>query len=293
MLLPNPVIRTPSWNSLSCPKPSDSFNPAGWDRITSTGININAGDQNNNLALNSTRVNFYSNGGAIVGSCILNNGKCSVTWTSQRPRPSDGLVHIIARSTGEESYDDVNGNGVFDIGETITTPLNEAFLDDNLNGLFDGDDKLFDFDGSGDFTEKTDALFRGANCSFEATQAGHCASLVEVRDSLTLCMATDEVIISDNRNGDFDVDFGDTVRITLTDGNGNTPAEGTRIEVKAVDLKIIAGDKVSVPNECSTSGFSFDVVVAEDGQAGTTGKLVINVTQRDGQIKSYVVTVRD
>ena len=333
-------ISSPAISIVGAIPDQDSFsigatvlNPRGWNAngVTSTII-VRAADRNNNPAPDSTQINFVTDGGAIVGSCALTDGDCSVIWSSQAPRPADGLVNILARSTGEESFTDTNGNGRYDIGETftdtnedgiynegeqfidannngiydpaetITTPMGEAYLDENNNGRYDLGEFFSDFDGNGVYTprpadsdpdtDEDNEYYQGASCSADALAAGHCASLVEVRDSITLCMSTDEVLISDNQGGSFDADFEDTVRITLTDAKGLTPAHGTEIDIDAHDLVIVAGDKVSVPNACSTNGFSFDVVVKEDDEAGS-GTLVITVTQANGAQKIHTITVRD
>ena len=273
------------------------FNPAGadYDGVISN-IKISAGDRNNNPAPDSTRISFVTDGGSIVGSCALTNGECTVAWKSQLPHTDSGLVNILARSTGEESFKDDNGNGQFDLGEEIETPVDEAYLDTNNNGSYDFGEFFSDFNGSGDFTRKADSpgmeFYQGASCSEEALAAGHCASLIEVRNSITLCMSTEEARISDNRGGVFDIDTDDTVLVTVSDRNGLTPASGTKIEIDAVDLEIIAGDKVTVPNTCSTQGFTFPIIVKEDGRLGA-GKLIITVEQPGGDKQYHEIDVLD
>lgn len=50
-----------------------------------------------------TQVVFTTNGGAIVGTggamCLTVNGGCSVTWRSQNPRPTGGVVTVTATAT--------------------------------------------------------------------------------------------------------------------------------------------------------------------------------------------------
>ena len=187
-----------------------SLNPGGWDfnGLTST-ITVRAGDRFNNDAPDGTQVAFVTDGGKITGTCALSNGACSVTWTSQKPLPGDadadnicdagasvecGFVHILARTVGEESFTDTNGNGQFDIGEPIQLDLDEAFNDSNENGSWDSGEFFSDFNENGDFDTKSDAFFQGSNCSDTASAAGHCEDLVDVRDSLRLCMSTDETV---------------------------------------------------------------------------------------------------
>jgi hypothetical protein len=82
----------------------ETFNPRGHDIDgTISAITIRAADRYNNQARDGTQISFVTDGGAIVGSCELNAGACSVNWISQQPKPTNGLVQILARTTGEES----------------------------------------------------------------------------------------------------------------------------------------------------------------------------------------------
>ncbi|WP_017445701.1 Ig-like domain-containing protein [Gayadomonas joobiniege] len=55
----------------------------------------------------------------------------------QIAHPRQGRVSVLAYSKGEESFVDANANGIYDAGETFYN-LGEAFLDDNADGLFCG-----------------------------------------------------------------------------------------------------------------------------------------------------------
>ena len=50
--------------------------------------------------------------------------------------PRDGLVTIIAYTTGEEEFEDENGNGIYDDGERFVD-LPEPFIDINDNNIFE------------------------------------------------------------------------------------------------------------------------------------------------------------
>lgn len=108
----------------------ETFNPRGFDFDgTSVSINIRAADVFNNLVPDGTNVAFVTTGGSIEGACTTSSGVCSVKWVSQSPRPknignglNDGVITILARSTGVEAFTDANGNGVYDVGEAIKLP---------------------------------------------------------------------------------------------------------------------------------------------------------------------------
>ena len=117
-------------------------NIEGWERdgIT-TQIVARAADRYNTPVPDNTSIAFQAEGGVINPSCETVNGVCSVTFTSQNPRPQDGRVTILATILGEENFVDVNGNGQFDgilsTPNETQTDLAEPFRDDNENGLHD------------------------------------------------------------------------------------------------------------------------------------------------------------
>ncbi|MCW8832689.1 MAG: hypothetical protein OQK09_11210 [Colwellia sp.] len=129
------------------------LNPEGWD-LDGTTVEVTArlADAFNNPVPDGTAVSFTTEGGSIEPSCVTENGACTVTWTSQFPRPEGhvlshetgddynfftnmpdithppqqfntlgqkygGRATIIATAIGEESFPDLNGNGRFDASE--------------------------------------------------------------------------------------------------------------------------------------------------------------------------------
>jgi hypothetical protein len=159
-------------------------------------------------APNGTAVSFSTEGGSIEPSCVTANGACTVTWTSQNPRPDGqtlagnaaspeifnslgqkygGRATIIATAIGEESFPDANGNGRFDAAEVaafsgnnisgLPYDLNEAFVDHNEDGIYNpgvsggqigGELETF-VDFNGDSTfTQADTLYNGVLCSIPA-----------------------------------------------------------------------------------------------------------------------------
>ncbi len=317
----------------------DTLNPRGWnfDGSTST-LTIRGADRNNNPAPDGTQVSFITYGGSIVGNCSFDGGVCSVDWTSQDPRPvnygdgaddivcnadssdprnrrSDdnpgfddacGLVKILVRTTGEESFQDATPNGLFDVGETIVTPLGEAYNDENDNGQYDFGEYYSDFNENSDFDGTADALFQGTNCSDAAIAAGHCAGLIEVRETATLCMSTDETVMYDDSLSNTAFLSGGTITLggaartlvlQFTDAHGLTPASGTNIAASGEEVEILASS-VAVPNACNVGGYFGTVTIGPDGDTAdgsdaTTGSLKITVDQPNGVSRVYLYSIRD
>jgi len=68
-------------------------------------------------------------------SNLLSYVQSTYGWTGTT-HPRDGLVSILAYSQGEEHYDDLNANGVYDMGEPYQDTHDDPFLDYNDNGTY-------------------------------------------------------------------------------------------------------------------------------------------------------------
>lgn len=162
----NVIISTGVADQNSFSLSRSAFNVHGLDVDGSeVDVTVFLADHFNNPVPNGTAVNFIAEGGSIEPGCLTDNGRCSVKWRSQNPRPftneaykntiidqcSDGLPcpqgisdaplggrsTITAYAVGEESFVDRNGNGRFDEGEFVTLyDLSEAFTDHNEDGVF-------------------------------------------------------------------------------------------------------------------------------------------------------------
>jgi len=115
----------------------DLFNPSAWSRNgEEANITVHLGDHYQNPVIDGTTVYFRATGGIIEPQCETSGGACSVKWTSANPRPVDGYVTIVAYTRGQGSYHDLDGDGLFDLGESFTS-FGESYVDANGNGTFD------------------------------------------------------------------------------------------------------------------------------------------------------------
>ena len=121
------------------------FNIEAWshDGIETT-ITLRIADRLGNPVPDGTTVNFVTEGGQVVGSCSTlgaasnNTSACSVTLSSQSPRPADGRLTVLAWAQGEENFTDAGTptNNIYDALE-VFEDLGQPFLDKNENGVFD------------------------------------------------------------------------------------------------------------------------------------------------------------
>jgi hypothetical protein len=163
---------------------AEVLNAEGWD-LDGTIVKVTArmADAFNNPVPDGTTVSFTTEGGSIEDACQTVKGACSVSWTSQLPRPEGemllngagamfrnpsallaydstlevygniygqkygGRATITASAIGEESFPDLNGNGRFDATEADTFLTGK----DVTGQLFDLNDAFNDYNEDGVF----------------------------------------------------------------------------------------------------------------------------------------------
>ncbi|MES1963987.1 Ig-like domain-containing protein [Psychrobacter sp. AH5] len=100
--------------------------------IDSTSVSVYLTDRQGNFVPDGTVVSFVSEGGTITPNCATSGGNCSVTFTSQNPRPANGRVSVIAYVEGDKDYSDLNGDNVYTAGvDKLLDNIGYFFRDDN------------------------------------------------------------------------------------------------------------------------------------------------------------------
>jgi hypothetical protein len=127
---------------------AEMFNIEGWDIDgNSTQLTVRIADRQGNAVEDGTVINFTAEGGQVARSCATGrvNGisQCSVSFISQNPRPFGGRASVLAYVAGTKDYVDVNGNNIYDAGDTLIN-IGDAYRDDNENAVYDAA-------GSGEF----------------------------------------------------------------------------------------------------------------------------------------------
>ena len=273
----------------------DTFNPESlqYDGETLT-FTIRAADHFNNPVPDGTAVYFTTEGGAIEPSCFTTNGACSVVWTSQDPRPSDGRVTVLATAIGSESFIDANGNGVYDTGDSFTD-LSEAFRDDDESGSFDlGYEEFSDFNGNGMF-DAGNAIFNGylcsgtPNCTIEQVNVRTSAVITMSGSTATIKTLPTRVNITGTAVQD--------VVITVYDVNGNPLPKGTSVNVTTTNGVISGTASFTVGNSNQTyanpdKNMKFTTSIEPD-QLSDLGSLTVTVTTPNGEITTHAIPVAD
>ena len=262
-----------------------------------------ASDRFNNPVPEDTAVTFTTEGGSIIGSCVMQDGACTVNWRSQNPRPAGyntcfrtdsttigadfedddvcsvaspsggsarpGRATVLAFAVGEESFDDTNGDGLFG-GEGVEDfgDLTEAFRDDDEDGVRDASgptEPFRDFDSDLAFDD-VDGQYNGLLCATGDPTDIRCAEprTLHVRDSITIVMSGSSPEISTSI-----VEAGGDVVLSCPGVLGNTDCYDTATrtitigENETVGFGLVVRDVNNQPMAATTK---IDFVA--DGDAG-------------------------
>lgn len=95
-------------------------------------------DRVGNPVPDGTVISFVTEGGRITPNCATAQGSCSVTLTTQDPRPSDNRITVLAFAEGEKSYIDTDGDNQYTKNiDKLVSNIGDFFRDDNENNLYD------------------------------------------------------------------------------------------------------------------------------------------------------------
>jgi len=256
-----------------------------------TVLTIRLSDHFNNPVPDGTAVNLISEGAQIVGSCVTAAGACAATLTGSNPRPLNGRVTVLAYAVGEESFTDLNGNGLVDnIGEMIdinavNSDMPEAFLDYNENNLRDAATEPFiDFNNDGLFT-LVDNKYSGVLCNPAAGIFCAPSKHIHVRASIVIVLSgsnavmavTPAVINLGGNNPAVACNAPTNVTFRITDVNGNAMPAGTTIAITTTNGTLVGGTSFIVANtnaNVATAPTAFNYTVSLKSDATYTPAVV-------------------
>lgn len=171
---------------------ADNYSLEGRSTDGSTAtITMRLADRFNNPVPDGTKVYFTAEGGSIKGNytdsdtgstpdCITSDSTCTATLTTMNPRPEDGRVTILAYTEGEESFADLNGNGLLDSADYQTSSdmpyfddISEPFLDENYDGLYSSGENFPDLNGNAQW-DSANSKYNGLSCEQAVVDEGKC-----------------------------------------------------------------------------------------------------------------------
>ncbi|MEZ9200381.1 invasin [Shewanella sp. 10N.286.54.B9] len=274
----------------------------------------------------------YNDGGSLSTTppCIGNdyaqylNGINSII-----PEPRPGRATVTAYAIGEESFVDLNGNGLFDSGEFFLD-LSEAFTDHNEDGRyrnkarFVGDAELgtepagsineefIDYNADQEFSEGDDQYTgllcaAGAEADCTDTGTGNFQSQLNVFRNSTIVMSGSEPylrlvnidgvtdVISEVSPIDLVANSTETVYLFASDLNNNTLPYGTTISAETDNGELTGTKEYEIGSNRAMmpAVFSFSVSREASPNQKTSGTLVITVKTPKGSPVSVSVIVND
>jgi hypothetical protein len=293
-------------------------NVEGWgiDGVT-VPVTVRLADRYNNPVPDGTAVAFTADGGHIVASCTTpssptsaGDGTCTAVWTSADPRPTTasvppaaraGRVMVMATAIGEEFFNDANGNGYYDQGETFAN-LGEPFRDDNENGTYETGEYFLDFNKNGT-RDAGDGTFKGITCTGTscttttlAISASHVIVMSTSAAAVTFAGATgftgngSGLTIAHSATG---AASSGTVTVNVKDLNGNAMPAGTKVTMSADST---VGTATQTPSPfvigCDTgaSGVNVSVSIAAATSTGS-GNITIQVLAPNGTNSVFTIPV--
>ena len=302
-----PATYGSSPNTFACPN-VEAWNIDG----VIVPITVRLADRYNNPAPDGTAVAFTTNGGHIGGSCVTpsdaahkNDGTCTVTWTSASPRPdatsippakAGGRATILATAIGEEFFNDANGNGVYDLGESFAN-LGEPYRDDNENGTYELGEYFLDFNKNST-RDAGDGTFKGitcvgSTCSTSTLAIGASHLIVMSTSSAAIAFVTASGFTGNGSGLSIAHSTSGSVTINVKDGNGNAMPAGSTV---AVSASTSAGTVTQTPSpfvvgcDGGTTGATVGFGLAAASTAGS-GSITIQVTSPNGTVTVATIPV--
>jgi hypothetical protein len=285
------------------------YNIEGWDIDgTQTTVTARLADRFQNPVPKDTAVSFHSKGGKIDPKCTTaptatEDGLCSVQFTSQADRPSDGRIPILAFAIGEESFTDSNGNGAFDAGEAFVDS-SEPFEDDTNANAYASGDFFFDFNNNGT-RDGPDGNFNGVLCNDPAHCGGAKSAGIGAQNVIILSGSNpvvDELDSGGNPVGlpAVTVSGATTVNVWVRDLHGNVMPGTTKVEAQVVSVSpasytLNGTSSYAVPCTSQVASVKnantvFPFLVSKT-TAGS-GQLIIKVTPPSGAAQTFTITLQ-
>lgn len=280
---------------------ASTFNIEGLDHDgVTTVMTARLADHFKNPAPDGTTVNFTTEAGSIVATCSTVGGGCSATLTSQGIRPSNGRVTVLAYAVGEESFVDLDGDGVADLLPTdemtdingLSTDLAEAFVDYNENGTREATEPFVDYDQNGTFTA-ADGKYSGILCG-TTSSAGTCATTqtVHVRSANVIVFSGSDPVVT---VWDTSTPPAALSSIVMKGGCSGLTPDSSPFNVRVLDVNsnaMPAGTTISLSTNNGTIKTATSTIVpsTNDCRTGSTGCIAPYASDTVGVIPVAMVT---
>ncbi|AMV70802.1 Intimin [Desulfuromonas sp. DDH964] len=250
-----------------------------YDGCTSA-YNITVGDRYGNPVPDGTNVSFMVEPGcATIGDSATGfvtsttKGKIAETVTHgldfnfPSPPLSDvSHCQVVAYVTGNEGFQDVNGNGVYDAGDICTGDQGEPYIDGNESGFYEAGELYVDVDENNAYTP--------AN--------GTCDTSTTIWRKFDYLMsgAMGMSVVPDPALG-FALEIGESQNFTITieDANGAPPIAGTELNITTSAGTLVNGGKSVIGDTATASPWVRTFTLLSDiDPTATPTQTIITIT---------------
>jgi hypothetical protein len=179
-----------------------------------------------------------------------------------------------------DHWNSTNNNCVLENSDTGFCSYPEAHFDVDDDWMFDVNaEEFFDQDGDNAF-DTAPGVYQGVRCTEAAKSAGHCASMMEVREQVSLIMSSGTFTL-DSSGVPTNMALGSntTVNFSIADSNDNIPPSGTELSFScsggsvAVDYDGVTG---AIPNQFRAFPYGKNDRTADGGTF--TGELAVTLS---------------
>jgi len=213
-------------------------------------------------------------------------------------QPFGGRATIIATAVGEESFIDVNGNGVFDDGDFFTD-LPEVWRDDDESEERDSHEIFLDFNKNGTY-DAADNAFNGVLCSRTVSPGCGTSTTLHIRQTLVLVMSGSHAEICIKAGSglcDADINVAnkgsETLDVIFSDVHNQPLPAGTTVSTACTIGSVTNGDvTVQSTNYNGPLRFSFNFKGA-GSEEGDEGTCTVTVTTPNGNVSPSTINVTE
>jgi len=187
-----------------------------------TALTMRVADRQGNPVPAGAVVNFVASHGLVQGSCALDAAsQCTVNYTSQGLRPTNGRVAILGYLDGEESFTDLNGDNIWQLGEPFYD-VGLLYRDDNETAVYDAaTEQTYPGGATGNLACASSTYsYPSVADSCDGTWSNN----IRVRQQTIIALATSDANIT---SVVAHTSSGFTVRVT--DANGNSMPTGSTV----------------------------------------------------------------
>jgi hypothetical protein len=292
--------------SVQCP------NVEGWENDgVIVPVTVRMTDRFNNPVPDGTAANFRTTLGGIVPQCLTTttateSGVCTVNWVSKEPRTNpmtqmkNGRSPLLVTAIGEESFVDVNSNGVFDDADNHVPPfddIGEPFLNETEHytgnpavAVYDAGDQYIDFNSDG-VRNGPDGEFHGVLCMRSATPPafGSCAT------TKSLAIGSSNIIIMSGNHANVTPTPAPPYTLPanpsflIVDDRGQQMPSGTTVvaTMSSGTGSIVGPSSYTWPCTSAPGGMSFSFSMVPPASGAVPGSLILTITT-PGKIQTVV-----